>query len=252
MIYGYGIDLAEKLNYCGIIVGAIDFNSVHLAAIRKFKNILYPNIRKMLFEDMFKTMPPRFLVVDYTSEKPFSEELETELNPLFINPNTPYYQKWQYVQPFTFNESTKLSMWQNVSRFQQNGWFKFPEPDPRIKPEIWALIEELISQINQVTSVPTHGQVGLKFPKPRGYDNDLAIALGLMLEGAKKYVGGSNTGNAGISVAYGIDFDSQGSNVLQLNSSSQARLNEILKTAQLGTNQTVKIKSSKDKDWWQK
>ena len=254
MIYGYGIDLAQTLNYCAIIVGACDYNTVHLAAIRKVKDLMYPNIRKILVKELFPQMPPTFAVVDYTSEKAFSEELETELNPLFRNMNTPYYGKWQYVQPFIFSQGSKLGLWQNTRRFLENGWFKFPATDnPNLSGETIALINELQEQLMRVSAVPTQGEIGIKFPKPTGHNDDLAIACGLMLDGMKDYVGGASMTQAGISVIHSVDFDTPSPYSIPFNSITQARLDSMMGSLKgLGSNRNIKLKSAKEKDWWQK
>ena len=117
----YGIDLAEDLNYCGIIVGAVDSNSVHLAGIRKFNKVRYPQIRMILRNDLFPKLPPTKVVTDYTNNRDFSQEVEAEMNPLFLNPNTPYYNKWKFIKPYIFSPASKLALFQNMRKFLEHG-----------------------------------------------------------------------------------------------------------------------------------
>jgi hypothetical protein len=250
MIYDYGIDLAENLNYCAIIVGAIDFHSVHLQSLRKFQNLRYPQLEAFLVNDMFSKYPPSTITVDYTSEKSFSETLEARMNPLFLNPHSAGYQKWRYVRPYVFSQASKLNLMQNLRLFIHHGWFKMPEYNPHIPPEVWALIEELLAQIERITAEPTHGEIGLKFPKPYQHDDDLAIALGLMLDGAReKMTGASGGGSDQISIV--DSYDALDANYQANNSIKDNRLAKMLKNLNLGTEHKVKIKRAGERDWWE-
>ena len=182
-IYGYGIDLAQSLNYCGIIVTKIE-DKIRLVTLRKFQNIKYPEITRILFNDLFKRFPPTYICIDYTNERSFSETLEEKLNPQFTIPNS--FTQWKIVDPVVFTQSQKLAMKQNARELLEKKYFVWPKRSSS-DPRIWSLVEELREQMLREAGTP--GMNGLlKFPKPEGHDNDLVIALELNLRGAKKYL----------------------------------------------------------------
>ena len=74
MNFGYGIDLAQSLNYCGIVVTSIE-EQIRLVTIKKIKNSTYPELSNLLIDDLFKRFLPSYVCVDYTNEKSFSETL---------------------------------------------------------------------------------------------------------------------------------------------------------------------------------
>lgn len=156
-------------------------------AVRKFKDIPYPELTNFLVNDLFKTNYPTIVCVDYTSEKAFSERLEEVLNPAFLAVGTPYYKKWRIVDPIVFTQDKKLEMKQNARMFldAENPLFIFPDPnytDPRTQ----ALITETQEQLLRESGGPSQSGKW-SFPKPEGFDNDLAMAFELMLLGAKKF-----------------------------------------------------------------
>jgi len=183
--YGYGIDLAQSLNYCGIVVTEIT-DKIRLVTLRKFQNISYPEITRILFNDLFKRFPPTYICIDYTNEKSFSETLEEKLNPQFTVPNSTSFTKWKIVDPVIFTQSQKLAMKQNARELLEKKYFVWPTQSLS-DPRMWSLVVELKEQMFREAGTP--GLNGLlKFPKPEGHDNDLAIALELNLRGAKKYL----------------------------------------------------------------
>ena len=185
MIYGYGIDLAHSLNYCGIIVTRID-KDVRLVTIRKMKGVSYPEIAELLFDDLFKRYPPSFICTDFTNEKAFSETMEARLNPPFIQPKSKGFYSWKIVEPVVFTMDSKLALKQNAREMLENKHFVWPQKDYS-DPRIWSLVEELKQQMLREAGTPTFNDK-MKFPKPQGHDNDLIIAFELNLFGAKKYL----------------------------------------------------------------
>lgn len=182
----YGIDLGQSLNYTGIVITNISNKKIKISAIRKYKDLTYPELQDILFDDLFKRFPPESILVDYTNEKSFAETIESKFNSLFMNPNTPEYHRWKKVQPVVFTQDTKLDMKQNAREIFEKKQFAWPNrlfTDPRA----WGLIEELKQQmLREFASPGANGQ--LRFPKPEGHDNDLIIALELNLYGAKKFL----------------------------------------------------------------
>lgn len=184
--YVYGIDLAQSLNYTAIIVTEILKKKIKIAAIRKHKNLMYPELQKILFDDLFKRLPPKRIVVDYTNEKSFAGTMESEFNSSFTNSSSSGYQRWKMVMPMIFTQDTKLEMKQNARQILEKKQFVWPN---RLKtdPRVWGLVEELKAQmLREFGSPGINGQ--LKFPKPEGHDNDLIIALELNLYGAKEFL----------------------------------------------------------------
>jgi len=185
--YVYGIDLAQTLNFAGIIVLDVSNTKVRIKTARKYQHVIYPQIKAILHKDLFPRFPPSAILVDYTSEKSFSEELEASLNPSFNIPNSDFYLKWKYVKPVIFSQASKLEMKQNSKNFMQQNWFDFPI-ETETHPLVWELVKELKEQMQRESAEPS-GNGQLSFPKPEGQDNDLAMACELALLGAKEFFG---------------------------------------------------------------
>ena len=182
MIYGYGIDAAHTLNYCGIVITRIE-DKIRLVTVKKLRGISYPEITRILFDDLFKKYPPRYICTDYTNERSFSHTIEARKNPGFDKHSTPGFYRWKYVNPVVFTMDTKLEMKQNAREMMENKDFVWPKKSLKANP----LVEELKDQMLREAGQPAlNGK--LKFPKPEGHDNDLIIALELNLFGAKKYL----------------------------------------------------------------
>lgn len=183
MSFIYGIDLAQMLNYCAIVVLEIKEN-VRIKTIRKLKNLTYPEIIEILFNDLFERFPPDLICVDYTNEKSVAETIEARLHPSFNSRYSP--GQWKYIRPIVFSQEVKLQLKQNARELLERKIFRWPNrviSDPRI----WALVEELKEQMLREAGEP--GRDGLlKFPKPQGHDNDLIIAFELALLEAKKFI----------------------------------------------------------------
>lgn len=183
MSFGYGIDLAQTLNYCGIVIVEIKEN-VKIKTIRKLQKLTYPEIVDILFNDLFTRFPPDYICVDYTNEKSVAETIEARLHPSFHSRWSP--GQWKYVRPIVFSQETKLQLKQNARELLERKIFRWPKKilsDPRI----WALVDELKEQMLREAGEP--GRDGLlKFPKPQGHDNDLVIAFELALLEAKKFI----------------------------------------------------------------
>lgn len=193
LIYIYGIDLAESLNYWAIYVNKIIQDHVEIQTIRKGKDTLYPELEAIILNELVPKYPPKEIVVDYTSEKAFSEWLETKLHPAFRNPNSSQYKKWKFVQPIIFSQPVKLNMKQNARQMMEGEHPMFRWPDlAKSHPVIAKWVEETKEQLLREAQKTARGGTGLTkavFPKPIGYDNDLAMALELSLLGCRKYLG---------------------------------------------------------------
>ncbi len=179
MIYGYGIDAAHTLNYCGIVITRIE-DRIRLVKVCKLRGISYPEITRVLFDDFFKKYPPRYICTDYTNERSFSHTIEARLNPGFDKHSSAGFFKWKHVNPVVFTMDTKLEMKQNAREMMENKDFVWPKKNN-------PLVEELKEQMLREAGQPAlNGK--MKFPKPEGHDNDLIMALELNLFGAKKHL----------------------------------------------------------------
>ena len=200
MIYVYGLDLAQTLNYFACYVLAVD-KKVKIKTIVKKKDIMYPELEEMMLTKLFPKYPPKKIVTDYTSERAFSEWLERRLHPSFANPSSKEHKKWKYVVPIVSTDVTNLEMKQNARQMMNDELFIWP-PLSQVPPRIAKLIEETKEQMYREAGEPSKGNAALKFPKPRGYDNDLIRALELGLLKSRDYLG-HMSGTGGIPVVVG-------------------------------------------------
>lgn len=159
--------------------------------------MLYPTLVEMFTNPktgLFKKYPPKEIWTDYTSEKSFSEFLETHFYPAFANPHSKHYKKWRIVHPMISTQASNLEMKQNFSQMLQpdeNDFTVFQFPDPKkTRPETGIIIQEAKEQTLREAAHSMKSGAGMTkpvFPKPVGYDNDLIRALELAAMGARKY-----------------------------------------------------------------
>lgn len=185
-MYIYGLDPAQALNFTGIVVTKIENKKIHIATLRKFQKMTYPELEEKLFNDLFERYPPKLIISDYTNEKAFSETIEARFNPSFMDSSSQRYKMWKKVRPVIFTQETKLKLKQNAREVLEKRQLVFPNP-LKTDPRMWLLIEELKGQMTREAA--SAGRNGLLlFPKPEGHDNDLIIALELSLYGAKEFL----------------------------------------------------------------
>lgn len=195
MINIYGIDVAEKLNYFVCWVLGVQQNEVRIRTVKIAKDILYPELERLIIKTMIPKYPPKEIWVDYTNEKSFSEWLESKLNPAFANPYSKQHGKWKYVEPVVFSQPVKLNMKQNARQMMEEDpvtkkrIFTFPDPK-KTRPETNAIIDLAREQLlREGFKIGGGGGVPrMHFPKPDGFDNDLVMGLELGLLGCRKYV----------------------------------------------------------------
>lgn len=208
-IYVYGIDLAESLNYWCVWINAVNFNRVRIATIRAGKDGLYPDLEHMIKTELIPRFPPREIWIDYTSEKSFSEWLESDLHPAFKNPSSSQYKKWKYVEPVIFSQPVKLNMKQNARQMMEpdeKGHQIFEWPDiAKCHPTMAKFVTEAKAQHLReagITSPMSGGTIRMRFPKPQGYDNDFVMANELSLMGCRKFVT-HFSGTGGVPIVHG-------------------------------------------------
>ncbi len=182
--YIWGIDLAETLNFCGIVIGVIT-DRILYANLRKFQNIMYPNIQALCTGELARKYPPTKIAVDASNNQAFAEYLEGKFNPSFLSVGSQWYGKYNTVIPVMFTFQSKLDMKQNSRQLHESNLVQYPDP-AQCSPEQRTLLNELKDQMLREAMTPTSR--GLSFPKPEGYDNDLAIANELMLKAARPYL----------------------------------------------------------------
>lgn len=201
MIYIYGMDLAETLNYFACTVTSVEGSEIKLKTIIKKRNVLYPELEELVVEKLIPKFPPSCIVTDYTSEKAFSEFLERRLHPSFANPHSSQYKKWKMVVPVVMNDTVKLNMKQNARQMLQDGFFKWPKLET-VHPALAKRVIELKEQLFRESAAPSKGAVPLKFPKPVGENNDIAISFELNLLKAREYLG-AMSGTGGVPMVIG-------------------------------------------------
>lgn len=179
--YVWGIDLAESLNYCAIIVGDVT-DKIRIVDILKFNKILYPSVQALCTGELYRKFPPLKIAVDYSNNQSFSEYLEGKINPAFLAFNTIHYGKWRTVIPVKFSQQSKLDMKQTSRQLHESEMIEYPA-EHLCSGEKAELVRELKEQL--LREAATESAHGLSFPKPEGHDNDMAIALELMALAAK-------------------------------------------------------------------
>jgi len=202
-IYIAGVDLAETLAFFACTVVAVEGSKIKIKTVIKKNEVLYPELETLMLEKVIAKYGLKKIVVDYTSEKAFSEFLERRLHPSFANPSSPQYKKWKYVTPIIMNDTMKLNMKQNARQMMDADppILEWP-PLEKIHPTIAKRIEELREQLLRETGQPSKGAVPLRFPKPEGEHNDLAVSLELALLEARNYLG-RMSGSGGIPIIIG-------------------------------------------------
>ena len=208
MLYIYGVDLAENLNYFAVWILYPKDGHIRIKTVKKAKNVLYPTLEKMFTDPkigLFKKYPPAEIWTNYTNEKAFSEYLETHFHPAFANPHSKDYKKWKMVHPIVSTQPVNLNMKQNAAQMMQadeNGFKVFEWPDPkRTRAETGIIIAEAKEQtLREAAHVSSAGMAKSTFPKPTGYDNDLIRGLELMLLGARKYANSISNLSDGVTV----------------------------------------------------
>ena len=176
--------MAEDLNFCGIVIGNVS-DKVRFSNLRKFNHILYPNIQSLCTGELARLYPPTRVAVDYSNNQAFAEYLEAQWHPSFTSMGSEHYGKWKTILPVKFSFESKLDMKQNSRQIHESGLIDYPDPLMCSSTQR-TLINEMKDQLMREASTPTSR--GLSFPKPDGYDNDLAIAAELMLKAARPYL----------------------------------------------------------------
>lgn len=165
----YGLDPAEHSDFFGIVVHTIDKGMAKLATLRKLRNYKYPEVQRLLKEELFTKYPPRYIVIDYSNEKGFAETLE-EL----------YGSR---VEAFNFTQINKLMLKQDGLKILQMG-YEWPVSK---NPQVQSWIDECRDQLKHEQMLETSAG-RITFDHPEGEHNDLAIAWELSIHGCLRFI----------------------------------------------------------------
>ncbi len=194
----YGLDPAEHSDFFGIVVHTIDRGMARMATLRKLRNYKYPDVQRLLKEDLFVKYPPRYIVVDYSNEKGFAEWLEEVYGS-------------SRVETINFTQINKLMLKQGGLKILQMG-YEWPVSK---NPQVQAWIDECRDQLKHEQMLET-ATGKITFDHPEGEHNDLAIAWELSIHGCLKFILRGNTGP----LVYSRKFDAPLSNKDLLGSGS--------------------------------
>lgn len=240
----YGIDLAESLNYTGIVITEVT-DKIRLRTLRKFNHVKYPMIHHLLQTDLFPNVRPDKLAIDYTSEKAFSEELEARMNPSFTTPGSPSFGTWRYVVPMVMSKGMNLKLKQNARLMLESKLFVWPD-DPSPVKEIQDLVQQLYDQMMREVGDPRPS--GMTFPKPSGQDNDLIRALEMNLMVAKEFLQDYTYPSAGPVWGTGSYDDMDYSKTPREIEVEKVLAKRGINLNNLGTKTTVKVKLHGEKE----
>lgn len=190
--YIYGIDLASKKNYTAVIIHDLSFNQKtipKLVGIYKLPHRPYYEYMDFLTKNVYSKFPPYYQVLDYTAEKSFTDILVRDFGP-------------EKVEGINFNVATKKMLKDDGLSVLKQG-YKFPNLH-RLDPLTKKLITEMVGQLQRekMDLSPSGQEI---FPKPKGHDNDLAIAWELSIHGCIKFMLGVRSSAVVMSADYAKD-----------------------------------------------
>lgn len=184
-MYIYGLDPAEHGDFFGIVIHRIEAGKPKLHTLRKMRNVTYPDVQRMLKQELFLKYPPYYIVIDYSNEKTFSEMLVEKYG--------------DRVEPVNFTQLNKLMLKQDGLKLLQLG-YEWPTSQ---NAQVQSWIDELKDQLKheQMLETPS-GKI--TFDHPEGEHNDLAIAWELSCHGCLKFIDKSGRP---VAVGYQSDAD---------------------------------------------
>ena len=197
--YMYGIDLASKKNYTGIVVHDLpvsteqnDYNPIpKMVGIYKLPHRPYNEYLNFLADNLYTKMPPYHQSVDYTNEKTFTDMLVRDFGV-------------DQVEGIIFNTTSKKMLKDDGLSMLKQG-YTFPNLD-RLDPLTKKLVIETVEQLQheKLTLSPSGQET---FPKPPGRDNDLAVAWELSIHSCIKFTLNMNSETVVESADYTDDDD---------------------------------------------
>ena len=166
--YMYGIDLASKKNYTGIVVHDLPFASEKndyspipkMVGIYKLPHRPYNECLDFLTNHIYSKLPPYHQSIDYTNEKTFTDMLVRDFGE-------------DRIEGLIFNITSKKMLKDDGLAMLKSG-YTFPNLS-RLDPLTKKLVIETVEQLqHEKLTISPSGQE--TFPKPPGRDNDLAVA----------------------------------------------------------------------------
>lgn len=170
--YIYGIDPAQTSDFCGIVVHNLENNTSppKLQTLRKLRGITYPDIQRILEQELFVKYPPHYIVTDYSNEKTFSEMLIEKYGD-------------GRTETINFTIPNKLMLKQDGLKVLQMG-YEWPKSQ---NAQVQGWISELREQLRHEQMIETQSGK-ITFDHPEGEHNDLAIAWELSIHGCLKFI----------------------------------------------------------------
>lgn len=185
----YGIDLASKDDFFAVVLNQLppydskiykdDPSSYlpRLRTLRQYHRTDYPKMERMLKEELFKRFPPFYIVIDYTSEKTFTDNLVEKY-------------KEERVEKINFNTASKKMLKEDGLNMMSQG-YEFPNPEQLPNGNSMEQVKEwfriLDTQLRHEQVLSTKSNK-ISFDHPEGEHNDLAIAWELSAHGCLRYM----------------------------------------------------------------
>ena len=185
----YGIDLASKDDFFAVIVNQLppydgdiyrDNPGLYLPrlkTLRQYHRTDYPKMLSMLRNELFKRFPPFYMVIDYTSEKTFTDFLVDS------------YRE-DRVEKINFNLGSKKMLKEDGLNLMSQG-YEFPNPEQIPSGPSTEIIKEwlriLDNQLRHEQILTTRSN-NISFDHPEGAHNDLAIAWELSAHGCLRFM----------------------------------------------------------------
>jgi len=185
----YGIDLASKDDYFAVVLNQLppyesklykdDLGSYlpRLRTLRQYHRTDYPKMARMLRDELFKRFPPFYIVIDYTAEKTFTDNLIEKY-------------KEEKVEKINFNIGSKKMLKEDGLNILSQG-YQFPNPEQIPSGPSTEAVKEwlriLDNQLRHEQVISTRSNK-ISFDHPEGEHNDLAIAWELSAHGCLRFM----------------------------------------------------------------
>ena len=185
----YGIDLASKDDFFAVVLNQLppyeselykdDPGSYlpRLRTLRQYHRTDYPKMERMLREELFKRFPPFYIVIDYTAEKTFTDNLVERF-------------KEDKIEKINFNIGSKKMLKEDGLNMMSQG-YQFPNPEQIPSNSSTEVIKEWLRILdNQLRheQIMTTRSNKISFDHPEGEHNDLAIAWELSAHGCLRFM----------------------------------------------------------------
>ncbi|MCZ6582892.1 MAG: hypothetical protein O6761_06950 [Thaumarchaeota archaeon] len=185
----YGIDLASKDDFFAVVLNQLppydgdiykdDPSSYlpRLRTLRQYHRTDYPKMLRMLRGELFSRFPPFYIVIDYTSEKTFTDFLVESY-------------KDDRVEKINFNIGSKKMLKEDGLNLMSQG-YQFPNveqiPSGPSTDQVkeWFRIMDMQLRHEQIITTRSNK---ISFNHPEGEHNDLAIAWELSAHGCLRFM----------------------------------------------------------------